>query len=147
MNVLKSHLRITIETLAGCGVSQREIDRRTGVDRKTIRRYVRDPNSPGVATGSEQLPPPWPPAPGSPQAGASAIVSACERHRTRIEAQVQLGRNAQSIYQDLVGIHEFGHGYNSVKRIVSRLKRRDPERFDVLEFLPGEECQVDYGEG
>jgi MmyB-like transcription regulator ligand binding domain len=62
------------------GASQREIERRTGVDRKTIRRYMRvsaagdeassvaavlpeTANSPGVATGSQaQIPPPWPPA-------------------------------------------------------------------------------------
>jgi len=34
-----------------------------------------------------------------------------------------------------------------VKRFVARLKAREPERFDVLEFLPGEECQVDFGLG
>ncbi len=38
MNVLKPNLRITIETLLLRGESQREIERRTGVDRKTIRR-------------------------------------------------------------------------------------------------------------
>ena len=38
MNVLKPYRRITIETLLRSGVSQREIARRTGVDRKTIRR-------------------------------------------------------------------------------------------------------------
>ena len=144
MNVLKSHLRITIETLVGCGVSQREIARRTGIDRKTIRRYAEGSNSPGVATGSEvdsgQSPPPRPPAP-------AATPSACEPHRAWIEEQLQLGRNAQSLYQDLVEQHGFQHGYNSVKRFVARSKAREPERFDVLEFLPAEECQVDYGQG
>jgi hypothetical protein len=43
-----------------------------------------------------------------------------------------------SIYQDLVEAHGFAHAYNSVKRFVATLKRRAPERFDVLEFLPGE---------
>ena len=52
MNVLKPHLRITIETLLQSGTSQHEIARRTGVDRKTIRRYAAGANSPGVATGS-----------------------------------------------------------------------------------------------
>ncbi|MHC2634336.1 transposase [Bradyrhizobium liaoningense] len=28
-----------------------------------------------------------------------------------------------------------------------RLRHADPEQFDRLEFLPGEEAQVDYGEG
>ena len=41
-----------IETLVACGVSHRAISRRTGVGRKTIRRYAAPPKSPGVATGS-----------------------------------------------------------------------------------------------
>ena len=57
------------------------------------------------------------------------------------------GRNAVSIYQDLVEGHGFVHRYNSVKRFVAGLKARAPERFDVLEYLPGEEAQVDYGQG
>lgn len=140
---MKSHLRITIETLISCGVSQREIARRTGVDRKTIRRYAQQANSSGVATGSgvgaEQTPPPRPPAPAAAvTAVPGATTSACEPHRSWIEEQVGLGRNAQSIYQDLVELHEFPYRYNSVKRFVARLKARDPERYDVLEFLPGE---------
>ena len=143
MNVLKAHLRITIATLLANGASQREIERRIGVDRKTIRRYAA--NSPGVATGPEgsveQIPPPRPPAP------VSATPSACEAHRAFIEEQVKLGRNAQSIYQDLVERFGFGHRYNSVKRFVRVLKSRDPARYDVLEYPPGEEAQVDYGQG
>ena len=64
--------------------------------------------SPGVATGlarksrrkaeiSEQNPPPRPPA-----RKPVATPSACEMHREWIESQVALGRNAMSIYQDLV---------------------------------------------
>jgi len=157
LNVLKPHLRITIETLLGRGTSQREIERITGVDRKTIRRYERmiltgtPANSPGVATGfsagntadsSDQIPPPRPPARPVKQAR-----SACEEHREWIEQQLALGRNAQSIYQDLVERFAFAHRYNSVKRFVRTLKVREPERFDVLESLPAEEAQVDFGLG
>jgi len=53
VNVLKPHLRVTIRTLLAGGASQREIERLTGVDRKTIRRYGREAISPRVATGSE----------------------------------------------------------------------------------------------
>jgi transposase len=154
VNVLKSHLRIAIETLLARGATQREIERFTGVDRKTIRRYQRlAANSPGVATGSlsllEQIPPPRPPAPTAPDTPPprTRTASACEPYREWIEAQVALGRNAVSIYQDLVEAHGFVHRYNSVKRFVAKLKARSPERFDVLEFLPGEEAQVDYGQG
>ena len=41
----------------------------------------------------------------------------------------------------------FRQRYNSVKRFCRALRTREPEQFDRLEFLPGEECQVDYGEG
>ena len=60
---------------------------------------------------------------------------------------MQLGRNAVAIYQDLVEAHGFAHQYNSVKRFVATLRTREPQRFDVLEFAPGEEAQVDYGQG
>jgi hypothetical protein len=47
----------------------------------------------------------------------------------------------------LVEIHGFPHKYSAVKRFVRKLKARDPKQFDVLEFIPAEEAQVDYGQG
>ncbi len=60
---------------------------------------------------------------------------------------MRLGRNAMAMYQDLVELFGFTHRYNSVKRFVRRLRRKDPHQYDRLEFLPGEEGQVDYGTG
>jgi transposase len=74
-------------------------------------------------------------------------VSACEPHRAFVQAQLRLRRNAVAIYQDLVDQHGFSGAYGSVKRFVRQLREREPEQFDRLEFLPGEEMQVDYGEG
>jgi len=152
---LKPHLQTTIWTLLEAGRSQREIERVTGIDRKTIRSYQKRfaaaaaANSPGVATGaSPPTPPPWPPAaPARTTPIAAAAASACEPHRAYVEAQLHLRRNAMAIYQDLVDQHGFGGAYNSVKRFVRRLREVEPEQFDRLEFLPGEEMQVDYGEG
>ena len=147
MNVLKPHQRTTIATLLDAGTSQRQIGRLTGVDRKTIRAVqlglaAERSNSPGVATGSApQTPPPWPPAP------SPTSVSACEPYRAFIEAQLRLKRNFMAIYQDLVDRHGFTGAYNSVKRFAGALRERQPEQFDRLEFAPGEEAQVDYGEG
>jgi transposase len=162
MNVLKPDLQTTIKTLLGKGMSQREIQRKTGIDRKTIRRYAqwhrvtseetehsKSPTQQGVATGSvepsEQNPPPRPPALG--QDLPKHARSACEEHREWIEEQLRLGRNAMAIYQDLVELFGFTHRYNSVKRFVRGLKRKDPRQYDRLEFLMGEEAQVDYGQG
>ena len=41
MNVLKPALQSTVKTLLSNEISQREINRKTGIDRKTIRRYAR----------------------------------------------------------------------------------------------------------
>ncbi len=160
MNVLKSEMINTIITLLNNGVSQREIFRRTGVDRKTIRKYsllnVQIPQddlnskSSTLATGSEetviQNPPPRPPAQNKSKETNQA-KSACEPHREWIEQQVQLGRNGVSIFQDLVERYGFNHKYNSVKRFVRSLKLKEPKQFDRLEYPPGEEAQVDYGTG
>ena len=148
MNVLKPHLQTTLRTLLEANASQREIERVTGIDRKTIRAYARRfaeeaaANSPGVATDpGTQIPPPRPPTAGT------ATTSSCEPHREFIEAQLRLRRNAMAIYQDLVDHHGFAGAYNAVKRFVARVRQREPEQFDRLSFLPGEEMQVDYGEG
>lgn len=152
MNVLKPQQKQTVLMLLERQVSQHEIARKTGIDRKTIRKLAHaqrvpdlGPNSP-MATGPEgvagQIPPPRPPA-----MGPAPARSACEPHRDWIEAQVRLGRNAMAIYQELVDHDRFASHYNSVKRFCRHLKQRAPEQFDRLEFGPGEEAQVDYGEG
>lgn len=125
---MKPHLQTTIWTLLKAKASQREIERVTGISRHTIRSYQQrfageQANCPGVAT------------------------SQCEPWREFIEEQLRLKRNATAIYQDLVDQHGFGGKYNSVKRFVAKLRHKEPEQFDRLSFLPGEEMQVDYGEG
>jgi transposase len=159
MNVLKPSLQTTIETLLNKGIGQREIERKTGINRRTIRRYSKlynlgliqeadiskYPTLPEVATGSDQNTPPRPPA--FQTKIPKQIRSACETHREWIEEQVRLGRNAMAIYQDLEERFSFTHRYNSVKRFVRLLKRKDPEQYDRLEFLMAEEAQVDYGQG
>lgn len=159
MNVLKPNKQTIIFTLLELGKSQREIERASGIDRKTIRAYQRkyvasQANSPGVATGELtvevfQTPPPRPPdqVPSTEVSNTAPGSSSCEPWREFIEAQLRLKRNATAIYQDLVDLHGFTHAYNAVKRFVGKLKFREPEQFDRLEFAPGEEAQVDYGEG
>jgi transposase len=165
MNVLKPDKKATLATLLKNNVSQREISRKAGIDRKTIRKYGRQleitpfAGSDGFSFFSEleatdrneeviQNPPPRPPG-FSVDTGKIPFHarSACEPHRTWIEQQVGLGRNAMAIYQDLAEQFNFNHKYNSVKRFVRGLRQKAPKQFDRLEFLPGEEAQVDYGQG
>ena len=87
--------------------------------------------------------PTWPVRPGpAPQA------SACEPYREMVERAIASGRNAKAIWQDLVDDHGFTARYASVKRFVARLKAAtSPEAHPVIETAPGEEGQVDYGDG
>jgi transposase len=161
VNVLKPHLKNTVFTLIKRGVAHREIQRITGIDRKTIRHYARGMLAPPAdgesnsSTGSPmaeeiEIPPPRPPAISaeiSPSVAPKLARSACEPHREWIEAQVRLGRNAVAIYQELVDERGFTQRYNSVKRFCRGLRRSEPEQYDRLDFTAGEESQVDYGEG
>ncbi|ABO53210.1 Integrase, catalytic region (plasmid) [Burkholderia vietnamiensis G4] len=159
---MKPHLQSTVFTLLERQKSQRQIQRLTGIDRKTIRRYQAifesqksaAANSPMVTAGSDAAatqtpPPPRPPATDAPSKALpfNFARSACEPYRDWIEQQVRLKRNGQAIYQDLVDQFGFAASYESVKRFVRALRHIDPEQFDRLEFAPGEEAQVDYGEG
>ncbi len=75
-------------------------------------------------------------------------ASACEAYREEISHALGLGRNAMAIWQDLVEDHGFTSGYSSVKRFVSKLRgTQTPEARVVITTAPGEEAQVDYGEG
>jgi len=159
MNVLKPDKKATLVTLLKNNIGQREISRKAGINRKTIRKYGRrfdiipSPDKGVSATSTElvvtgqdkdqnQNPPPRPPViPVDTQKIPFHARSACEPHRKWIEQQVRLGRNAMSIYQDLVERFNFNNRYNSVKRFVRGLKKNTPKLFERLEYLPGEEAQ------
>jgi transposase len=75
-------------------------------------------------------------------------ASACAPYRELIAEAVGRGRNAVAIYQDLVDDHGFTAKYASVKRFVAKLRGTTlPEARVVMTTAPGEESQVDYGEG
>ena len=145
--MLNEELRRTIETLMKRGTSVREIARTTGVSRNTISALRRGAREAGATVARAEVASETSCCPPNPVPVDSPTDSVCEPHRKWIEVQLRLRRNAQSIYQDLVEIHGFPHKYSSVKRFVRKLKTRDPKQFDVLEFMPAEEAQVDYGQG
>lgn len=166
-NVLKRHKKDDVLALVRAKLSFREIEERLGIRRETVSKYASGaglwpPPKPAtlkeVATGfvDQNRPGPggWPPAFAGPAVGppVPAVIpkqarSACQPHHDWIVGEVNKGRNATAIYQDLVELFSVAHRYNSVKRYVRGLKKKDPEQYDRLEFLPGEEAQVDYGQG
>ncbi len=155
-NVLGNEKREQIVALGRLGWSLRRIQEAVGVRRETASRYLQ-------AAGIAVRPPgrwghPLPKAaietstdPGgveAPRPGRSPQASACEPYREWIEAGVRSGRTAMSLWQDLVDDHDFEAGYASVKRFVAKLRAAaPPEAHPRIETAPGEEAQVDYGDG
>lgn len=83
-----------------------------------------------------------------PSTCRSPAASACEPYREVIEQGLVLRRNAMAIWQDLVDRHGFASGYPSVMRFVRKLRgAQTPEAHAVIVTGPGEEAQVDYGDG
>jgi transposase len=80
--------------------------------------------------------------------GPAATASVCEPYRALIVEGLHRGRNAMAIWQDLVDQHGFAGRYASVRRYVRRVRGGlTPEPSGIIETGPGEEAQVDYGEG
>ena len=80
--------------------------------------------------------------------GRAPSASACEPYRELIIEALRHGRNAMAIWQDLVDDHGFTARYASVRRFVVMLRGSvSPEARVVITTAPGEEGQVDYGDG
>jgi transposase len=73
--------------------------------------------------------------------------SACEPYREVILARLEQGLTAQRIWQDLVAEHGFTAQYHSVRRYVRKLGQAIRLPFRRMECAPGEEAQVDFGQG
>jgi transposase len=166
-NVLEQQKQQEILALGRLGWTLTRIGRATGVHRVTVGEYLRaagipirrrgrpgeaaaNPTISGeVSTDPESNPAISPPevATDSPPTRAPS-ASACEPYRELITEAVGRGRNAMAIWQDLIDDHGFAAQYASVRRYVAKLRGAAPaEARVVIVTTPGEEGQVDYGEG
>ncbi|MGH7756989.1 MAG: hypothetical protein ACREM8_12010, partial [Vulcanimicrobiaceae bacterium] len=73
--------------------------------------------------------------------------SRCESHRAFITAELVKDRHGIAIYQDLVEHHGYTGSYDAVKRLIRKLSPKDVQISCRFETEPGQEAQVDYGEG
>jgi transposase len=174
-NILGNDRQQQILGLGRLGWPLRRIEQATGVRRETASAYLkaagiairaprrrRPPPKPAsqvstdlanpaseVSTDPGPLPagladpPAWP-----PPASRAPQASACEPYRELIELALGRGRNAMAIWQDLVDQHGFPARYASVRRFVAKLRgQATPDAHPVIVTAPGEEGQVDYGDG
>jgi len=122
--------REAIRALRKRGYSRRKIARELGVHRNTVGNYLDLEDGGGVSKCTT-------PSPGSEESGGRAR-SACEAYREIVEGKLEAGLDGKRIWQDLVDEHGFGHGYQSVKRFVGKLRARAPRRVWRMECEPGE---------
>lgn len=168
-NVLDEAKQQQVLGLGRLGWAVRRIATRTGVDRATVGGYLRAAGIPvrgrgrpseatakpaisgGVSTDFAVKPAiPREVSTDSPRAAPTRApsASACEPYRELIVEAIGRGRNAVAIWQDLVDDHGFTARYASVRRFVLKLRgATPPEARVVITTAPGEEAQVDYGEG
>jgi transposase len=134
-----------IQTLRMRGWSRRRIARELGIDRETVGRYVDWVESkpanppPGSEVQNQPNPPP----------GYCGPPSGCEPFREIIIEALEQGLSGQRIWQELRSDHDFGGGYDCVKRFVRRLTSRCTSGlpFRRMECEPGQEAQIDFGVG
>jgi transposase len=118
----------TIHELHKLGWSNRRIGEELGIDRRAVARALEK-------QPSEE--------PAEPQASQSK----CLLYQKTIEEKLLLGLSLQRIWQDLQYEVNFDGGYDSVKRFVRKLTKKNPEPYARIETSPGHEAQVDFGEG
>jgi transposase len=83
----------------------------------------------------------------APEVPTGSTRSSAEPFRDFIEAELGKGRNAKAIFQDLVLHRGYDGSYDAIKRLARKLRRREPKISCRFETEPGQEAQVDYGEG
>ena len=88
-------------------------------------------------------------APPDPQSKNNPVTSkskAAAFHDVIVK-KLDAGQSAKSIFQDLVTERNYTGSYDSIKRYIRKLKNKHPKLYARIETPPGEEAQVDFGQG
>jgi transposase len=119
---------LSVRALHEEGTPKKTIARRLGIDRRTVRKYIRC-----IDRGA-----------GEPR--RAAVSKKLDAFLDLIEQKVGQGLSGVQIYQDLCSMPGFDTCYETVKRTVRVLKRVEPEVYCRMRFAPGEEAQIDFGD-
>ena len=149
MYQLKVNQQQSIIALHGQGWSRRRIARELGLDRGTVGKYLAGISKPATPqTGSGKTGASKPAT--NPQTGSATLpgpASLCDPWREQIEQALERGLSIQRIYQDLVVQRQFTGSYFAVRRFVLRRVSSEELPFRRMECAPGQELQVDFGQG
>jgi transposase len=136
------------------GWGDRQIARETGHHRATIRRLRQADGSASKCTTSGEVPTDLaapasavPATPSKVPTDSASARSSAAPHAEFIKSELAKRRNAMAIFQDLVEHHGYTGSYDAVKRLARKVRKREPKISCRFETEPGQEMQVDYGEG
>ena len=126
-------MKTTIKTLYRKGYNKTQIGQMLGIDRKTVRKVLREAESKPDAATAE------------PGAKKAVWPSMLDEYREYIEIQLAKELSITRIHQDLQKQYGVQCGYTTLRDYVAKIKRSRPHAYMVLHSLPGEEAQVDFG--
>lgn len=125
--MIKEKNMIDIRSLAKQGFSQRHIARLTGLNRKTVRKYLQEVALPVYKVVSRQ--------------------SMLKPYRGLIEGWLSHQNYQASRIHELLQCQGFTGSYDIVQRYVKNIKeQRDRVAYVRFETMPGQQAQVDFGD-
>lgn len=131
--MLEVDMETTIKTLYQRGYNKTQIGRMLGIDRKTVRKVLKEAATNQNSAVAERAP------------TKAAWPSMLDEYREYIETQLSKELSIIRIHQDM--LKEFGIecGYTTLRDYVAKIRKSQPHAYMVLHSLPGEEAQVDFG--
>lgn len=124
--MLGVEMHTTIETLFKKGYNKTQIASILKIDRKTVRNVLNKIDEKGVVE-------------------RKAKPSILDPYKEYINIQVAKELGAMRIFQDMQREFNFTGSYDTVKKYVNSIKNQPAKAYMVLNTLPGEEAQVDFG--
>jgi len=131
------------------GESDRQIDAAGLMGRRAVARLRKKALKFGWLDPEQPLPPEQDllKALQQPKSTKAREQSTLEPYREEIKSWVDKGFRGTTIHQALKRKHGFTGSYSAVRRFLQGLAEANPQVTTVLDFVPGEAAQVDFGKG
>jgi transposase len=123
--MLEVNMQLTVKTLFEKGYNKTQIGKILGIHRETVRKILKRIDTKGYIEKQERK-------------------SILKPYEEIIKIQVKKELSAVRIFEKLQEEYNFEGKYDSVRKYVSVLKK-EKQVYMVLNSLPGEEAQVDFG--
>jgi transposase len=129
--MLEVAMKTTIRTLYQKGYNKTQIAKTLGIDRKTVRKVLKESEGKEVSETTITDKKPYP--------------SMLDEYKEFIEIQVAKELSIKRIHQDLKMQFSVECGYSTLRDYIAKIRITKPKAYMVLHSLPGEEAQVDFG--